>query len=77
MVKMAEASRAAMVATAATNRAASGGPNGSRCRPPWSWQGLGVYRPPRKSSRRRLSNYPKTLSSPGFYGGYTPFSDSY
>src|SRR5271157_4593185 len=24
-----------------------------------------------------LSNYPKTLSSPGFYGGYTPFSDSY
>ena len=25
----------------------------------------------------RLSNYPKTLSSPGFYGGYTPFSDSY
>ena len=26
---------------------------------------------------RRVSNYPKTLSSPGFYGGYTPFSDSY
>jgi hypothetical protein len=25
----------------------------------------------------RLINYPKTLSSPGFYGGYTPFSDSY
>ena len=25
----------------------------------------------------RLSNYPKTLSSPGLYGGYTPFSDSY
>ena len=25
----------------------------------------------------RLSNYPKTLSSLGFYGGYTPFSDSY
>ena len=24
-----------------------------------------------------LSNYPKTLSSPGFYGCYTPFSDSY
>ena len=24
-----------------------------------------------------ISNYPKTLSSPGFYGGYTPFSDSY
>ena len=24
-----------------------------------------------------VSNYPKTLSSPGFYGGYTPFSDSY
>ena len=24
-----------------------------------------------------LRNYPKTLSSPGFYGGYTPFSDSY
>ena len=24
-----------------------------------------------------LSSYPKTLSSPGFYGGYTPFSDSY
>ena len=24
-----------------------------------------------------LSNYPKTLSSAGFYGGYTPFSDSY
>jgi len=24
-----------------------------------------------------LGNYPKTLSSPGFYGGYTPFSDSY
>jgi hypothetical protein len=24
-----------------------------------------------------LSNYPRTLSSPGFYGGYTPFSDSY
>jgi hypothetical protein len=24
-----------------------------------------------------LSNYPKTLSSPGFYGVYTPFSDSY
>jgi putative DNA methylase len=24
-----------------------------------------------------LSNYPKMLSSPGFYGGYTPFSDSY
>ena len=23
-----------------------------------------------------LSNYPKTLSSSGFYGGYTPFSDS-
>ena len=22
-------------------------------------------------------NYPKTLSSPAFYGGYTPFSDSY
>jgi len=28
-------------------------------------------------SARGLSNYPKTLSSPGFYGGYTPFSDSY
>ena len=27
--------------------------------------------------RSHLSNYPKTLSSPGFYGGYTPFSDSY
>ena len=27
--------------------------------------------------RKFLSNYPKTLSSPGFYGGYTPFSDSY
>ena len=27
--------------------------------------------------RTRLSNYPKTLSSPGFYAGYTPFSDSY
>ena len=26
---------------------------------------------------RALSNYPKTLSSPGFYGVYTPFSDSY
>jgi hypothetical protein len=25
----------------------------------------------------RVSNYPKTLSSTGFYGGYTPFSDSY
>jgi len=24
-----------------------------------------------------LGSYPKTLSSPGFYGGYTPFSDSY
>src|SRR5208337_2416938 len=24
-----------------------------------------------------LSNYPKTFSSPGFYGGYTSFSDSY
>ena len=24
-----------------------------------------------------VSNYPKTLSSPGFYGCYTPFSDSY
>ena len=24
-----------------------------------------------------LSNYPKTLSSAGFYGGYTSFSDSY
>ena len=24
-----------------------------------------------------LGNYPKTLSSSGFYGGYTPFSDSY
>ena len=24
-----------------------------------------------------VSNYPKTLSSAGFYGGYTPFSDSY
>ncbi len=24
-----------------------------------------------------FSNYPKTLSSPEFYGGYTPFSDSY
>ncbi len=28
-------------------------------------------------SSPRLSNYPKTLSSPGFYGSYTPFSDSY
>ena len=28
-------------------------------------------------TNRGLSNYPKTLSSPGFYGGYTPFSDSY
>jgi hypothetical protein len=28
-------------------------------------------------SDKPLSNYPKTLSSPGFYGGYTPFSDSY
>ena len=26
---------------------------------------------------QNTSNYPKTLSSPGFYGGYTPFSDSY
>ena len=24
-----------------------------------------------------LGNYPKTFSSPGFYGGYTPISDSY
>jgi len=29
------------------------------------------------AKRNALSNYPKTLSSPGFYGGYTPFSDSY
>jgi hypothetical protein len=31
----------------------------------------------RKNGYFDLSNYPKTLSSPGFYGGYTPFSDSY
>ena len=29
------------------------------------------------TSSARFSHYPKTLSSPGFYGGYTPFSDSY
>ena len=29
------------------------------------------------SPSQMLSNYPKTLSSPGFYGGYTRFSDSY
>ena len=31
----------------------------------------------RTVASRSVSNYPKTLSSPGFYGGYTPFSDSY
>ena len=31
---------------------------------------------PRAESFRPVSNYPKTLLSPGFYGGYTSFSDS-
>ena len=29
------------------------------------------------SKKILLRNYPKTFSSPGFYGGYTPISDSY
>ena len=32
---------------------------------------------PSRATARSFSNYPKTISSPGFYGGYTPFSDSY
>ena len=31
----------------------------------------------RSERMQNSSNYPKTLSSPGFYEGYTPFSDSY
>ena len=63
----------------------------TRARPPHHPRSL-QSRPPllpavprrgRDRSLRRLGggdhlrNYPKTLSSPGFYGGYTPFSDSY
>src|SRR5271166_4716084 len=32
-----------------------------------------LLRPDRLGAFCVLSNYPKTLSSPGFYGGYTPF----
>ena len=34
-------------------------------------------KPDPRTGQAREGNYPKTLSSPGFYGGYTPFSDSY
>ena len=34
-------------------------------------------RAPELDTGNGFSNYPKTLSSPAFYGGYTPFSDSY
>ena len=53
--------------------------------PPEGFVSEGSGRRPRRKSRFRVSdaadraalgNYPKTLSSPGFYGGYTPFSDS-
>ncbi len=39
--------------------------------------GLGLVARDQRLLLLLLSNYPKTLSSPGFYGGYTPFSDNY